>query len=549
MTRGPPSGSGVARSTSNITTLSPRSSRCPVVPMPTTYAFDSAFITSIGQLCPFGLVTCNYSNSSRGTWGGLELKTTWDWLGTGELVSTLGAEVRGRLIKTSSKASNADDWRRRVPRAARPRCAGHHRGHVPAADLAGQRQAVLQRRGAHGSRSAIPAGADPPHRRELGWLAWRDGEGGLRRGVPSPELGRDQQRHRSSHRRRSLAPEREQSGEGSVQQQIGSHRILAGVFYTHWTNLVELRTLSEAETIQAIRDGRTSVPFTPGVQLTQYRNAASIRNYGINAGIDGALGIDRFQYGLTVTAAVAERVDGGSAQRLAVAPQLFGNARLAYVLGGNLPTVALAAQFLGRRIADHAADGGFVPTPSAPIQAQLRLCVSGAVPGLAGLTYRALANYAYLGSRPVRGRSGHERAAHAAIGAAQPDRSLQDHRRPAIRLLNHPPAQLERKPMSNKREPTMKRIGIGTIVTASVFTLGACSDGGTTTQTGNICTSLPPLAMKSTYRVGFSQLYEANGPWRNANTQSVMDEAAKRGYEIVYHAGTKPDAAEQAARM
>jgi galactofuranose transport system substrate-binding protein len=95
----------------------------------------------------------------------------------------------------------------------------------------------------------------------------------------------------------------------------------------------------------------------------------------------------------------------------------------------------------------------------------------------------------------------------------------------------------------------MRRIGLGAIVTASAFTLGACSDGGTTTQMGNICTSLPPLAMKSSYRVGFSQVYEENGPWRNANTKSIMDEAAKRGHELVYHAGTKPDAAEQAARM
>jgi ribose transport system substrate-binding protein len=95
----------------------------------------------------------------------------------------------------------------------------------------------------------------------------------------------------------------------------------------------------------------------------------------------------------------------------------------------------------------------------------------------------------------------------------------------------------------------MKRIGISAIVTASAFMLGACGDGGTTTQTGNVCTSLPPLAMKTSYRVGFSQLYEENAPWRAANTKSVMDEAAKRGYELVYHAGTKPDAAEQAARM
>jgi hypothetical protein len=56
--------------------------------------------------------------------------------------------------------------------------------------------------------------------------------------------------------------------------------------------------------------------------------------------------------------------------------------------------VALAAQFLGRRAADHARDGGFVPTPYAPFQVQLRLTVSGAVPRVAGLSYRGIVNYA-----------------------------------------------------------------------------------------------------------------------------------------------------------
>ena len=104
--------------------------------------------------------------------------------------------------------------------------------------------------------------------------------------------------------------------------------------------------------------------------------------------------------------------------------------------------------------------------------------------------------------------------------------------------------------MSKTREANgTKRIGIGAIMTASALTLGACSDGGNTTQTGAICTSLPPLAQKTTYKVGFSQLYEENGPWRNANTKSIMDEAAKRGYELVYNPGTRPDASEQVSRM
>lgn len=104
--------------------------------------------------------------------------------------------------------------------------------------------------------------------------------------------------------------------------------------------------------------------------------------------------------------------------------------------------------------------------------------------------------------------------------------------------------------MLNKRESgTMTWLGIGTLVTVSAVGLAACGDSGTTTQTGTLCTTLPPLAMKSTYKIGFAQVYEEIGPWRDANTKSIMDEAAKRGYEIVYDRGTKPDAAEQVARM
>jgi len=101
-----------------------------------------------------------------------------------------------------------------------------------------------------------------------------------------------------------------------------------------------------------------------------------------------------------------------------------------------------------------------------------------------------------------------------------------------------------------KQLTTRSWIGTGMIAVALAFAAGACGGSdGTTPTTGNVCPSLPPLAMKSTYRIGFSQLYEANGPWRDANTKSIMDEAAKRGYELIYHAGTTSDASEQVARM
>ena len=121
-----------------------------------------------------------------------------------------------------------------------------------------------------------------------------------------------------------LAPEKVRSIEASAQQQVGPHRLMAGVFYARWTNLVELSTLSDAEAIQAIRDGRTSVPFTPGVQLTQYRNVSSIHNYGLNAGLDGALWVDRLQYGLTLTAWACDSVLRGGAAALGGAPGVDG---------------------------------------------------------------------------------------------------------------------------------------------------------------------------------------------------------------------------------
>jgi galactofuranose transport system substrate-binding protein len=64
-----------------------------------------------------------------------------------------------------------------------------------------------------------------------------------------------------------------------------------------------------------------------------------------------------------------------------------------------------------------------------------------------------------------------------------------------------------------------------------------------------VCEELPPLAVKDSYKVGFAQLYEENGPWRNANTKSMLDEAEARGYEMVFDPGTKSDPAEQVDRM
>ncbi len=54
---------------------------------------------------------------------------------------------------------------------------------------------------------------------------------------------------------------------------------------------------------------------------------------------------------------------------------------------------------------------------------------------------------------------------------------------------------------------------------------------------------LPKLAKKDAYKVGFAQT-ESNNPWRLAQTKSMQDEAAKRGWQLVY-----TDAAGSAAKQ
>ncbi|RKP51848.1 ABC transporter substrate-binding protein [Pararobbsia silviterrae] len=55
--------------------------------------------------------------------------------------------------------------------------------------------------------------------------------------------------------------------------------------------------------------------------------------------------------------------------------------------------------------------------------------------------------------------------------------------------------------------------------------------------------SLPKLAKKDKYRVGFAQS-ESNNPWRIAQTKSMRDEAARLGHQLVY-----TDAASSAAKQ
>ena len=183
-----------------------------------------------------------------------------------------------------------------------------------------------------------------------------------------------------------LGPETVRSYEGTAEQRFGTQALEVGVFYSEWSDLLASYELTDAEVEAKIASGEL-LPMTP--YATQMRNVSRIKSYGFNVGYRGSLQGGRLRYGAGLTEANARREEpGAEPSLLPVAPSIFGNARVSYELGGSLPTVALAARWVGRRPNDDYPAAGF-----APATAELRATLSGAVAGT-GLSYRLTGNYA-----------------------------------------------------------------------------------------------------------------------------------------------------------
>jgi hypothetical protein len=78
---------------------------------------------------------------------------------------------------------------------------------------------------------------------------------------------------------------------------------------------------------------------------------------------------------------------GSASEPLPVAPQFFGNLRIAYAPGGLTPTPALALSYVGSRLAERPLTVG-EPLREVLALAQFRLTLTGKIPGVTGLSYR-----------------------------------------------------------------------------------------------------------------------------------------------------------------
>jgi outer membrane receptor protein involved in Fe transport len=170
----------------------------------------------------------------------------------------------------------------------------------------------------------------------------------------------------------SIRSEVVRGAESTFEQRVGRNKLLFGVFRTRWSDMLSIETLDNG--------------------VSQYENLSVIDNYGFNVGVEGAVG-PSLRYGASLVGAHTRRVTPQAEEPLPVAPQFFGNARISYALSSALPTVALAATFVGRRPADRLLDGNFAPDPYTPPSAELRLTLSQQLTGVPGLSYRIGASY------------------------------------------------------------------------------------------------------------------------------------------------------------
>ena len=331
-----------------------------------TYRFNQEMYEADGNACAFPVLgTCVTRAHGVSTQLGTEGQATYDWLGDGTLTSMLGVDGRVRHLGNGTASTALESG-----------LVAGTLGEHDATELAFA--AYGQQRWSPIPRLHINAGARFDHgprggtrlspRAAISYSPW---SGGTLKAIYSEAFRAASfyEQYYSDGKQKPadpLDPEVVRSAEASVEQRFGQHRLVMGVFRSWWSNLIALRTIND-ETIQ-------------------YDNVANIDNWGYNARADGTLG--GVSYGLSMTGAHTRRDDGDGAHALPVAPQVFGNARLAYDLPGALPTVAIAATFVGARPADRAFDGGFDKAPYAPAQARFRLTFSDTIPAVKGLSWR-----------------------------------------------------------------------------------------------------------------------------------------------------------------
>jgi outer membrane receptor for ferrienterochelin and colicins len=345
--------------------------------------------------CPVGMPRgCNYELTGIARWVGLEEQLSIDWLKDGRIFTLVGADARLRDV--GSKTDYFEYQTGRTPGSFAladffEKALGVYGEQIirPVKEVAingGARVDVDERFGAHASPRI--AGTVKP---------W---DGATVKGIFANAFRAPSVYERyyadpgGSVANPNLKPETVQSFELSFDQRIKSQHLFFGVFQTDYDSLALSNYLTASELAQAKAAGL----LQPNVQSAdEYQNVGKVTSRGFNAAIDGSAFGAKLRYGATFTAGYAREraptndvtANEGPAKLLEEASQYSGNARLSYELGGDLPTLAVVGRIVSSRLASDPFQSGYTPIPYAPIDLQTRFAVSGKVPRITGLRYRA----------------------------------------------------------------------------------------------------------------------------------------------------------------
>ncbi|MEZ4229524.1 MAG: TonB-dependent receptor [Polyangiaceae bacterium] len=357
--------------------------------------------SSFPQYCLPGQTSgCDTSIKGRAISAGTELQARFDWLGDGSLKTLLGADVRARQIGFSVDTVDHDTQ-------FNPGTLAYYDEFEQTLGVYGQHEVEL------GDAWSVNGGArfdtapnfDPAvsPRFAVAFASW---PGATLKAVYSRAFrGPNASERAFEHplfaiRARDLEAETVTSVEASYEQRFGTQRLLLNVFRSEWENFVRLSPLSASEEAAAKADGRL-LPFAP--QAFQYRNDAEIQSYGLVAAFDGSLASGALRYGASATVARARQKTGAGsgADSLPASPEAFGNANVSYAFGDDLPTLGLAGHYVAPSPVFGVVDESYPERPEGPSRWVGRLTLSGVVPVIQGLRYRAYVQGAVGDEAPI----------------------------------------------------------------------------------------------------------------------------------------------------
>lgn len=351
------------------------------------YRYDWSNASSATGDCPTELPGgCTQRLAALANSYGVELKGHVDWTRSGRFVTLIGAEARLRQVDSDSHYISGPNINR-YDKLDLIEALYAEQKYVPLAEL----EFNLGMRIDHYPDFGI---ADSP-RASLGVQPWQHAwwKTIYSTAFRAPTIYELNYRDTGQLQNPLLQPEKVWSIESSLEQRLGSQRVVFGVFYSHWEQLIQYAVLSNAELARAMADGGIDADAEFGYQ---YRNLATLRSMGLEWRVDGRL-MSRLSYGVSATLARARFMtgDGGTESPLTVIPNAYGNARLAYELADTWPTIALSARFTNAPYADRAFDGGFATAPRVPARTDLKLAITGSIASVRGLSYQFGAGYSF----------------------------------------------------------------------------------------------------------------------------------------------------------